>query len=50
MHDDAQRHDDAKKKKNKQNLILGIFPVVTIDTTNKGSRPEIHARVGGKIW
>jgi hypothetical protein len=25
MHDDAQYHDDAKKKKNKQILILGIF-------------------------
>jgi hypothetical protein len=26
----------------------GFFWAVTIDTTNKGSRPEIHAQVGGK--
>jgi hypothetical protein len=25
MHDDAQYQNDAKKKKNKQILILGIF-------------------------
>jgi hypothetical protein len=39
-----------KKIKEQTNLILGFFRVVTIDTTNKGSRPEIHARVGGKSW
>jgi hypothetical protein len=52
MHDDAQYHDDAKKK-NKQILILGIFRVVTIDATNNGSRPEIHDKAGeelGKLW
>jgi hypothetical protein len=49
MHDDARRHNDAKKKKNKQLSNRGIFWVVTIDTTNKGSRPEIHARVGEEL-
>jgi hypothetical protein len=29
MHDDAWRHDDAKKEKNKQLSIRGIFRVVT---------------------
>jgi hypothetical protein len=47
MHDDAQRHDDAKKKKiTSKNLIGVFFRVVTIDTTNKGSRPEIHDNAG----
>jgi hypothetical protein len=27
----------------------GFFWAVTIDTTNKGSRPEIHARVGEEL-
>jgi hypothetical protein len=41
-------HDVTKtqKRKNKQILIRGIFRVVTIDTTNKGSRPEIHDKAG----
>jgi hypothetical protein len=43
MHDDAWR----EKEKEQTILILGIFRVVTIDTTNKGSRPEIHAQDGG---
>jgi hypothetical protein len=36
--------------KNKTQIVLkrGIFWTVTIDTTNKGSRPEIHAQVEGK--
>jgi hypothetical protein len=42
-------HDDAQKEKNKQFLKRGLFWAVTIDTTNKGSRPEIHARVGGRV-
>ena len=45
------RCDDAdvmmmRKKKNKQNLIWGKPRDITTDTTNKGSRPEIHATVG----
>ena len=45
--------DDAdvmmmQKKENKQNLIWGKTPGITTDTTNKGSRPEIHATVGGE--
>jgi hypothetical protein len=38
------------KIKEQTNLKGEFFRVVTIDTTNKGSRPEIHARVGGKSW
>jgi hypothetical protein len=40
----------TQKEKEQTILILGIFRVVTIDTTNKVSRPEIHTRVGGKSW
>jgi hypothetical protein len=43
-------HEDAHKQNNKQFLKRGFFWAVTIDTTNKGSRPEIHARVGRKSW
>jgi hypothetical protein len=50
MHDDARRHDDAKKKNNKQLSNRYIFRVVTIDTTNKGSRPEIHTHAGEESW
>jgi hypothetical protein len=42
-------HDDAQKEKNKQFLKRRFFWAVTIDTTNKGSRLEIHARVGGRV-
>jgi hypothetical protein len=42
-------HDDAQKENNKQFLKGGFFRAVTIDTTNKGSRPEIHTRVGGQV-
>jgi hypothetical protein len=38
-----------KKKKNKQLSNRGIFQVVTIDTTNKGSRPEIHDKAGKEL-
>jgi hypothetical protein len=34
------------KNKITNNFEKGIFWAVTIDTTNKGSRPEIHARAG----
>jgi hypothetical protein len=40
-------HDAQKKKK--QFLKRGFFWAITIDTTNKGSRPEIHTRVGGRV-
>jgi hypothetical protein len=39
-----------KKIKEQTNLKRGFFWAVTIDTTNKGSRPEIHAHVGEKSW
>jgi hypothetical protein len=48
MHDDARRHNDAQKKKNKQSK-KGIFRAVTMDTTNKGSCPEIHTHVGRRV-
>ena len=35
-----------QKKKNKQNLIWEKPRGITTDTTNKGSRPEIHATAG----
>jgi hypothetical protein len=38
------------KRKRTNKSKKGIFWAVTIDTTNKGSRPEIHAHVGGKSW
>jgi hypothetical protein len=38
------------KNKTTNKSKKGIFRAVTIDTTNKGSHPEIHARVGGKSW
>jgi hypothetical protein len=47
MHDDARRHDDAKKKIT-NNSNIGFSWVITIDTTNKGSRPEIHDKAGGE--
>jgi hypothetical protein len=40
----------TRKRKEQTILILGIFRVVTIDTTNKGSRPEIHAHAGEESW
>jgi hypothetical protein len=39
----------TKKEKNKQLSIRGIFWVITINTTNKGSRPEIHDKAGEKL-
>ena len=36
------------KKKNKQNLNWGKARDITTDTTNEGSRPEIHATIGEK--
>jgi len=44
------RHDDVmmmQKLKQQAKLIRGFFWAVTTDTTNKGSRPEIHFNVGG---
>jgi hypothetical protein len=38
-------HKNKRTNKSKR----GFFQAVTIDTTNKGSRPEIHARVGGRV-
>jgi hypothetical protein len=38
-------HKNKRTNKSKR----GFFWAVTIDTTNKGSRPEIHARVGGRV-
>jgi hypothetical protein len=49
MQDDAWRQDDAKKKITSNSNIGGFFRVVTIDTTNKGSRPEIHVKAG-RSW
>jgi hypothetical protein len=41
---------DAQTIKEQTNLKKrGFFRAVTIDTTNKGSRPEIHARVGERV-
>jgi hypothetical protein len=38
-------HDAEKKITN--NYLIGVFFwAVTIDTTNKGSRPEIHEKAG----
>jgi hypothetical protein len=44
-------HDVTMTHKIKKQTILkrGFFWVVTIDTTNNGSRPEIHARVGEEL-
>ena len=36
-----------QKEQQQAKLKGDIFRVVTIDTTNKGSRPEIHDTVGG---
>jgi hypothetical protein len=41
---------DVKKKITSNSNNGKFFRVVTIDTTNKGSRPEIHARVGEESW
>jgi hypothetical protein len=38
-----------KNKITKKIKKKGFFWAVTIDTTNKGSRPEIHAHVGGRV-
>jgi hypothetical protein len=39
-----------REKGKEQEILIGVFfPAVTIDTTNKGSRPEIHARVGEEL-
>jgi hypothetical protein len=49
MHDDERCHDDAKNKIT-SNYLIGVFSrVVTIDTTNKGSRPEIHVMAGKEL-
>jgi hypothetical protein len=48
MHDDTRRRNDVKKKIT-NNSNIGFSRVVTIDTTNKGSRPEIHAMVGEEL-
>jgi hypothetical protein len=37
-----------QNKKNKQKLIGVLFWVATIDTTNKGSRPEIPLQPKGE--
>jgi hypothetical protein len=37
------------KRKRTNNSNRGFFRVVTIDTTNKGSRPEIHDKTG-RSW
>jgi hypothetical protein len=42
-------HDDAQKIKEQTISKRGFFWAITIDTTNKGSRPEIHVRVGGRV-
>jgi hypothetical protein len=39
--------DDAPNKRTNKSK-RGFSRAVTIDTTNKGSRPEIHTRIGGK--
>jgi hypothetical protein len=49
MHDDARHYDDVKKKITSNCLIGVFFRVVIIDTTNKGSRPEIHDNVGEEL-
>jgi hypothetical protein len=41
---------DTQIIKEQSILKRGFFWAVTIDTTNKGSRPEIHARVERKSW
>jgi hypothetical protein len=40
---------DTKKKITSNSNIGGFSQVVTIDTTNKGSRPEIHDKAGGGV-
>jgi hypothetical protein len=40
---------DAQKIKEQTIFKRGFSRAVTIDTTNKGSRPEIHARVGERV-
>jgi hypothetical protein len=37
------------KRKRTNNLKRGFFWAVTIDTTNKGSHPEIHAHIRGRV-
>jgi hypothetical protein len=39
-------HKNKRINKSKKGIF---FWAVTIDTTNKGSRPEIHARVGERV-
>jgi hypothetical protein len=39
----------CQKENNKQLSNRGFFWVVTIDTTNKGSRPEIHVKAGEEL-
>jgi hypothetical protein len=48
MHNDA--HVMMTQKRKEQTILKGgFFQAVTIDTTNKGSRPEIHTRVGEEL-
>jgi hypothetical protein len=39
----------TQKKNNKQLSNRDIFWAVTIDTTNKGSHPEIHDKAGEEL-
>ena len=39
----------TRKIKEQTNLIMGFFRAVTIDTTNNGSRPEIHGKPRGGV-
>jgi hypothetical protein len=43
-------HDVTMTRKEKKTISnRGFFRVVTIDTTNKGSRPEIHDKTGEEL-
>ena len=44
--DDADVMMMQKEKQTNKNLIWGKPRDITTDTTNKGSRPEIHATTG----
>jgi hypothetical protein len=45
MHGVTKTHENKRTN----NLKGGFFWAVTIDTTNKGSRPEIHGKTGGGV-
>jgi hypothetical protein len=42
-------HDVTMMRKKSNSNVGDFFRVITIDTTNKGSRPEIHVKEGEEL-